>query len=138
MPTVSHRDFIQPLFIDENISKCTPISTLTEINSDTVESAIQQIEGDVKNGITKFLLFPVPKQKAESNFDFSFVLNAVRKIRSAFGNSVWLAADVCLCAYTSHGHCGVLNSDGTKVLNNETANILAQYALQLAQAGADW
>ena len=135
--TLSHRDFIQPLFIDESISKITPISTLTEINSDTVESAIQQIEKDMGGGVTKFLLFPVPKQKTESNFDFSFVVNAVRKIKSTFGNSVWLAADVCLCAYTSHGHCGILNSEGTRVLNNETVNTLAQYALLLAQAGAD-
>lgn len=135
--TLSHRDFIQPLFIDESVSGRTSIATLSEINSDTIESAIQQIENDLKNGVAKFLLFPVPKHKAESNFDFSFVLNAVKKIKSAFGNSVWLAVDVCLCAYTSHGHCGILNQYGSSVLNNETANVLAQYALQLAQAGAD-
>lgn len=135
--TLSHRDFIQPLFIDESISKRTPIASLSEINSDTIESILLQIENDVKNGITKFLLFPVPKQKTESNFDFGFVLNVIKKIRINFGNSIWLAADVCLCAYTSHGHCGILNSDGSKVLNNETAQTLAQYALQLAQAGAD-
>ncbi len=135
--TLTHRDFIQPLFIDESVSKSTSISTLTEVNSDTIESAIQQIEKDLKKGITKFLLFPVPKQKTESNFDFSFMSSAVKKIRSTFGNSVWLAADVCLCAYTSHGHCGILNSEGTRVLNNETVNVLSQYALQLAQAGAD-
>ena len=65
--TLSHRDFIQPLFIDESVSTSTPISTLTEINSDTIESTLQQIEKDLKEGITKFLLFPVPKQKTASN-----------------------------------------------------------------------
>jgi len=135
--TLSHRDFIQPLFIDESVSKRTPIATLTEINSDTIESALQQIEDDVKQGITKFLLFPVPKNKSASDFDFSFVLNAVKKIKATFGDTVWLACDVCLCAYTMHGHCGILHSDGTRVLNNETAVVLAQYALQLAKAGAD-
>lgn len=135
--TLSHRDFIQPLFVDESVSGRTPIATLSEINSDTIESAIQQIENDIQRGITKFLLFPVPKHKTESNFDFSFVLNAVKKIKSNFGDSIWLAADVCLCAYTSHGHCGILNSDGSRVLNNETVDTLAQYALQLTQAGVD-
>lgn len=134
---LSHRDFIQPLFVDESISKCTPIATLSEINSDTVESAIRQIESDLKKGVTKFLLFPVPKHKAEINFDFSFVLNTVRKIKLTFGDTVWLAADVCLCAYTSHGHCGILNADRSRVLNNESVKVLAQYALQLAQAGVD-
>ena len=135
--TLSHRDFIQPLFIDENVSKSTPILTLSGINSDTIESAIVQIESDLKNGVTKFLLFPVPKHKTESNFDFNFVVNAVKKIKATFDNSVWLAADVCLCAYTSHGHCGILNSEGSRVLNSETVNALANYALHLAQASAD-
>ena len=115
----------------------TPISTLTEINSDTIESVIEQIEIDLKNGISKFLLFPIPRNKAENNFDFSFVLLAVKRIKETFGDSVWLVADVCLCAYTSHGHCGILNSDKTRVLNHETVSIIALYALQLAQAGTD-
>ena len=57
---LNYKQFIQPLFIDESIAAQTPISTLNEINSDTAESAIQQIEADIKKGISKFLLFPVP------------------------------------------------------------------------------
>ena len=58
------------------------------------------------NGITKFLIFPVPSAKSEIKFDFSFVIKTILAIKARFGNNVWIAADTCLCAYTSHGHCG--------------------------------
>jgi porphobilinogen synthase len=134
---LSHRQFIQPLFIDETLDQRTPIASLHEINSDTIESALTQIESDLKNGISKFLLFPVPKKKSLSNFNYDFAISAIRTIKENFGEQVWLATDVCLCSYTSHGHCGILDSKGTTVLNNESVSELAHYALQLAQAGAD-
>jgi porphobilinogen synthase len=134
---LNHKEFIQPLFLDESITAPAPIKTLYEINSDTPESLIRQIENDLKKGISKFLLFSVPAKKSESNFDYSFAVNSVRQIKKAFGNTVWIAADICLCAYTAHGHCGILNTAGDKVLNNESVYELAGYALQLAQAGAD-
>jgi porphobilinogen synthase len=134
---LNHKDFIQPLFLDESITVPTPINTLHEINSDTLPSLLQQIESDILKGITKFLLFPVPAKKSENNFDYSFVLHALQQIKKKFGNSIWVAADVCLCAYTAHGHCGILNSAGDKILNNQSVHELASYALHLAQAGAD-
>ena len=134
---LSHKDFIQPLFADESVKERTAIASLNEINSDTIDSMCSQVEADLKNGISKFLLFPVPLAKAENNFDYSFVLNAISKLRTTFGNSIWIAADVCLCAYTSHGHCGILDAAGTRVLNDKTVNALADYSLQLARAGAD-
>lgn len=134
---LNYKQFIQPLFIDESVTAQTPISTLNEINSDTIASAIQQIEADIKKGISKFLLFPVPAKKAENNFDYSFATTAISQIKKTFGNSVWLAADVCLCSYTSHGHCGILNNEKDKVLNNGSVKELANYSLQLAQVGAD-
>lgn len=135
--TLTHLDFIQPLFVDESISAQTPINSLSGINSETIESALAQIESDLANGISKFLVFPIPKTKAVKDFNFAFVAEVVKKIRSVFGDRIWLALDACLCAYTSHGHCGILHPDGTRVLNHETTSILAKYSLQLAQAGAD-
>jgi porphobilinogen synthase len=134
---LNHKEFIQPLFLDESISTQTPIATLHEINSDTIQSALLQIEKDLKNGISKFLLFPVPSKKSVSNFDYHFIINGIREIRKKFGNTVWIAADLCLCAYTSHGHCGILNASRDKVLNNESVIELSKYALQVAKAGAD-
>ena len=135
--SVSHKDFIQPLFVDEAVGKRTAIATLNEINSDSKASLLQQIESDIKNGITKFLLFPVPIAKAEKDFNYRFILEVYETIKKTFGNSIWVAADVCLCAYTAHGHCGILNADRTRVLNDESVQALANYSLQLAQAGAD-
>jgi porphobilinogen synthase len=134
---LNHRQFIQPLFVDESIAVQTPIATLNEINADTILSVLEQIEKDIENGITKFLLFPVPLQKREKDFDFSFVINTLHAVRKKFGEKVWIAADICLCAYTSHGHCGILNENGTKVVNDMSVKVLADYALQLAKAGAD-
>jgi porphobilinogen synthase len=134
---LNYREFIQPLFVDESISIQTPIASLNEINSDTIESVLTQIEKDLQAGISKFLLFPVPLNKAVNNFDYRFMLQTLKAIRNRFAGKVWIAADVCLCAYTTHGHCGILNEEGNKILNDESVKVLADYALQLAKAGAD-
>ncbi len=134
---VSHKDFIQPLFVDETINKRTPVDGLSGVYSDSADTIVEQIGHDLQNGISKFLLFPIVTHKSESDFDYSFILNTLRKIKSSFTNRVWIAVDVCLCAYTSHGHCGVLNAQRNHVLNNESVYELANYALQLAKAGAD-
>src|SRR5690606_1754002 len=105
------RDFIQPLFVDEGISRRTQIPSLNEVYSDTPETLLQQIEEDLKEGVRKFLLFPVPAKKSEREFDFHFVQSVFQAIRKRFGSDVWVAADLCLCAYTIHGHCGVLSGD---------------------------
>ncbi len=134
---LNYREFIQPLFLDESIDRQTAIPTLHEVNSDTLASLLLQIEADLQKGISKFLLFPVPAKKTVSNFDYSFITNSIQEIKKKFGDTVWLAADVCLCAYTSHGHCGILNAAGDRVVNDASVKELANYSLQLARAGAD-
>ncbi|MDZ7878597.1 MAG: porphobilinogen synthase [Saprospiraceae bacterium] len=135
--SVSQNDLIQPIFVDETLSEREPIKNMSGVFSDTEGSILHQIEHDLKAGVTKFLLFPVPKDRFELNFRFDFAQNVVAKIKSAFGDALWLANDVCLCSYTTHGHCGLLNTEGSKMLNGETVKILADYSLGLAQAGAD-
>jgi porphobilinogen synthase len=134
---LNYKEFIQPLFLDESVTEQTPIATLNEINADTLQSIILQIESDLQKGISKFLLFPVPAKKSEQNFDFSFTISGIKEIKKKFGDRIWLAADICLCAYTSHGHCGILNVSKDKVLNDESVKELAKYSLALAKAGAD-
>lgn len=134
---LTHRDFIQPLFLDQSVTARTPLNNLHEVNADTRDTILDQIRRDVDSGISKFLIFPVPKNKAESGFDFSFFTGGLEKIRREFGAAAWIAADVCLCAYTSHGHCGILSKDSTRVLNKETVDELSRYSVALAQAGAD-
>lgn len=134
---LSYKSFIQPLFVDEALSAPREVEGMNNVQVDTIESVLFTIEQDLKNGISKFLLFPVPAHKKDNNFDFSFVSNLIKKIKSTFGETVWIAADVCLCSYTSHGHCGILNDDHSKLMNSKTVDVLAQYASVLANAGSD-
>jgi porphobilinogen synthase len=132
---LSHKSFIQPLFVDEAITEPRLVNGLARVYVETSETVLTTIENSIAAGITKFLLFPVPATKTTKQFDFSFAVNVVQKIKNTFGNSIWLAADVCLCSYTTHGHCGILNEAHTKLLNNKTVDVLSNYAVQLANAG---
>jgi len=134
---LSHKSFIQPLFVDEAIAEPRAVNGLTDVEVDTSSSVLTTIEQSIKGGATKFLLFPVPANKKEKNFDFSFATSVIRSIKENFGNDVWIASDLCLCSYTSHGHCGILNDDHSKLVNHKTVDVLSKYASQLAIAGAD-
>ena len=134
---LSHKSFIQPLFVDEAITEPRAVNGLTGVEVDTSSSVLTTIEQSIKGGASKFLIFPVPANKKETGFDFSFASSLVRSIKENFGNDVWIAADLCLCSYTTHGHCGILNDDHSKLVNHKTVDVLGKYAAQLAIAGAD-
>jgi len=134
---LSHRSFIQPLFVDEAITEPRAVNGLKNVDVDTASSVLRTIEDAIKTGSNKFLLFPVPNAKKENDFDFSFASSVIRSIKANFGNDVWIASDLCLCSYTSHGHCGILNDDHSKLVNHKTVDVLSKYAMQLAIAGAD-
>ena len=139
---LSHKDFIQPLFVDQNLAAPQAIDSLKGVNTETIESACRQIEHDLQQGITKFLLFPIPLQYTSSEnkntiLDFSFAIQAIETIKWEFGNDIWLSADCCLCSYTKDGHCGVISADGESIDNPASVKIISDYALALAEAGAD-
>ena len=134
---LSYKSFIQPLFVDEAITEPRPVNGLADVAVDSVSTVLKTIEQNIKGGATKFLLFPVPAAKKESNFNFSFATAVVKSIKENFGNDVWIASDLCLCSYTTHGHCGILNDDHSKLVNHKTVDVLSKYATQLAIAGAD-
>jgi porphobilinogen synthase len=134
---LSHKSFIQPLFVDEAITEPRAVNGLTEVEVDTPSSVLTSIEQSIRTGATKFLLFPIPANKKENSFDFSFASSVIRSIKENFGNDVWIAADLCLCSYTSHGHCGILSDDHSKLMNHKTVDVLSKYAMQLAIAGVD-
>jgi porphobilinogen synthase len=134
---LSHKQFIQPLFVEENSTEQRAVKGLPFVNVDTAKTIIATIEADVQQGITKFLLFPIPATKHVQPTNFSFAENIVATIKKQFGNSIWLAVDICLCSYTTHGHCGILNCNETALLNNKTVQLLAKYATTIAIAGAD-
>jgi porphobilinogen synthase len=128
---------IQPLFVVDGIKQAEPIGGLDAVFRDSPETVLQQIEADLENGISKFLLFGVPRVKHETEFDHAFTSAQISAIKQRFSADIWLAVDVCLCSYTTHGHCGVLNETGDHVLNDDTVDKLAIAACMYAEAGAD-
>lgn len=134
---LSHKAFIQPLFVEEGMDNPRLVEGLGDVRVDTINTVVETIEETIVGGITKFLLFPVPATKQERDFDFSFAVKVVKTIKEKFGHSIWLATDVCLCSYTTHGHCGILSHQHTQLLNSQTVEVLANYATKLAVAGAD-
>jgi porphobilinogen synthase len=134
---VSHRQMIQPLFVAENLAAREAVPGLTGTHRDTPQSLLKQVESDLRSGITKFMLFVAPDAKHTHEFDHSFLTSQIAALKQQFGSDIWLAADICLCAATTHGHCGILNDAMDHVLNPESTEALVDMALTAAEAGAD-
>ncbi len=129
--------FIQPLFAVEGLATREAVPGLADVWRETPSSLLGQIEADLECGISKFLLFGVPGEKRERDFCQAFTSARIADIKGRFGDAVWVAADVCLCSYTTHGHCGILADDRSHLDNDVTVATLAGAALQFAHAGAD-
>jgi porphobilinogen synthase len=135
--SVSREKLIQPLFVVDGPQRREPVPGLNGVYRDTPDSLASQIEADIGAGVDKFLLFGVPAGKRDREFDHSFTAAAIGGLRRRFGGAIWLAADVCLCSYTTHGHCGILDDAREHVANSATVAALAQAAAAYAEAGAD-
>jgi porphobilinogen synthase len=129
--------FIQPLFVVEGLRKREAVPGLGDVYRDTAETLLRQVEADLAQGISKFLLFGVPARKQDRDFSHAATSDTIAAVRRRFGSDIWLAVDVCLCSHTTHGHCGILNDNRDHVLNGTSVSALADAALQFAQAGAD-
>jgi porphobilinogen synthase len=128
---------IQPLFVVQGLARREPVPGLRDVFRDTADSLLAQVESDIEAGVGKFLLFGVPAEKSERDFDHAFTAAQVAALRRRFGPEVWLTVDVCLCSYTRHGHCGILNDGWDHVDNDASVEALAGAAAAYAQAGAD-
>lgn len=129
--------FIQPHFVVQGLTAKQAVPGLTGVFRETPDSLLAQVENDLEKGVRKILLFGVPSEKKLAAFDPSFTASQIAELRKQFGKDIWIGVDVCLCSYTEHGQCGILNDAGDHVLNNETVQSLASAALAFAQAGAD-
>ena len=131
--------FIQPHFVVEGTGERAEIPSMPGIFRETVETLIATVERDLGLGLGTVLLFGIPDHKdaaaSASVGPDALVPRAVAALRERFGDDLAIATDVCLCAYTDHGHCGVLR-DGV-VLNDESLPPLAEMALSHAEAAAD-
>ncbi len=135
---VDRRKLIMPHFVLEGKSLREPIASMPGISRVSVENLLKDIEADHKTGIDKILLFGIPEKKDEEGsgaYDRNgIVQKALREIKKHFPG-ILVITDVCLCEYTSHGHCGMV--DGGNILNDPTLEILSRVALSHAESGSD-
>jgi porphobilinogen synthase len=136
--TLSVSDFIYPLFVVEGTGIREEIPSMPGVYHFSIDQLLKELD-EVKNtGILGVLLFGVPDTKDEAGSqaydDRGIIQRALRAAKSSFPNLL-LIADVCLCEYTSHGHCGLIQ-DG-KVLNDSSVELIAKSAVSYAAAGAD-
>jgi len=135
--SVSH--LVYPMFVVAGGARRAPIPSLPGIDHLSIEGAVDEAGEAQALGIPAVLLFGLPAAKDEQGSgawdDEGIVQLATRAIKAAYPDLL-VIADLCLCEYTSHGHCGVLREDGV-VDNDATLELLARTAVSQAEAGAD-
>ena len=136
--TLSVNDFIQPLFVKENLQKKEEVASMPGVYQFALTDLLEEVESCVQLGIKSFIIFGIPDLKEEVGSEASnpdgIVQKALRLIKQHYPDLI-LIADTCLCEFTSHGHCGIL--DGETVVNDLSLERLVQVAISQAEAGAD-
>jgi len=136
--SLSPADFIYPLFIVEGENVKKEISSMPAQYQLSIDNALSECEELRKLGVNSIILFGIPNEKDEvgsgAYADDGIIQKATRAIKERFPDMI-VVTDVCLCEYTSHGHCGVVE-DGY-VHNDKTLELLAKEAVSHAQSGAD-
>ena len=135
---ISKSDLIYPMFVVEGENIKNPVESMPNVYQYTLDRIDEILNEVEKSGISGILIFGIPKHKdeyaTEAYNDNGITQQAVRYIKKNYPSLI-IIADVCLCEYTSHGHCGVVC--GEKILNDETLPLLSKMAVSLAKAGAD-
>jgi porphobilinogen synthase len=136
--TLSVDDFIYPYFIVEGTNVKNEIKSMPGVYQLSIDNFLIDLEDLTALGIPGILLFGVPDKKDEEGTgaydENGIVQKAIRAAKNKYPELL-VAADVCLCEYTSHGHCGVIHKG--KILNDESCNLIVKSALSYAEAGAD-
>lgn len=131
-------ELIYPVFVAAGENLAQPVESMPGICQYSLDRVAEELDRVVEAGIPAILLFGIPDHKDEVGSgaydDHGIVQEAVRQIKKDYPNLL-VIADVCLCEYTSHGHCGLIK-DGI-ILNDETLPLLAKTAVSYARAGAD-
>lgn len=131
--------FIYPYFVVPGNGVVHPLNSMPGISHFSTDTLIRDVEKGLKLGINKIMLFGVGDEKSEdahfAYHDHSLIPVALRELKKNFGDDLYVVTDVCVCSYTTHGHCGILKDD--YVQNDATVEVIAKMALAHAQAGAD-
>src|ERR1035437_7144178 len=146
---LSKNMFIYPYFIVPGKKIVHKIDAMPGIHHFSVDELLKDSEKGLKMGVNKILLFGVGEEKtkdASSSFsNNSVVVKAVKELKKNFGEDLYVITDVSVCAYTTHGHCGITAPRSSRrgaggeayVHNDSSVEVLAKMALAHAQAGAD-
>lgn len=130
---------IQPYFVCDGSNIKDEINGLPGIFRESADSLVKSIGEDLKNGVNKIMLFGVTDRKdpmaATAKDDKNPVIRAAKLLKDKHGDDLFIGADICLCAYTDTGHCGV-TIDG-EVHNDHSVEVLAEMAVAHAKAGCD-
>ena len=131
-------ELIYPLFVMEGENLAEPVESMPGICQYSLDRMNEELDRVKEAGIPAILIFGIPAHKDEVGSgaydEHGIVQEAIRKIKMDYPELI-VIADVCLCEYTSHGHCGLIK-DGV-ILNDETLPLLAKSAVSYAEAGAD-
>lgn len=135
---ISKDDLIYPIFVAEGDNIKNPVESMPGIFQYSIDRLDEILKQIVESQVAGILIFGIPRHKDElatSAYDDNGITQkAIRYIKKKY-HDLLVIADVCLCEYTSHGHCGVVHGD--KILNDETLPLLSKMAVSLANAGAD-
>ncbi|MBN8546404.1 MAG: porphobilinogen synthase [Ignavibacteria bacterium] len=135
---LTKNDFIYPLFVIPGEGKVEEIRSMPGVFRFSIDELVKECKEVAALGIPAVILFGIPDHKDEVGSDAysddGIIQRAIRAIKKEV-KDLLIMTDVCLCEYTSHGHCGVLN--GEEILNDETVDLLVREAVSHAKAGAD-
>ncbi len=113
-----------------------PIDAMPGVNHFSVDTLVKDVEKGLKLGVNKIMLFGVGDEKsadaASAYHDHSLVPSAVRELKKNFGEDFYVVTDVCVCSYTTHGHCGIMEND--YVQNDDTVDVIAKMGLTHARS----
>jgi len=130
-------NLLYPMFVTHGATE--PIPSMPGIHRFSIDDLCREVEKVATLGIPAIMLFGIPAEKdergSEAYAEDGIIPRAFRALKKAVGEAVLLFADVCLCEYTSHGHCGLIENND--VANDPTLQLLARAAVVYAQAGAD-
>ncbi len=135
---VSIAELVYPIFVIEGENIKNPVPSMPGIFQYSIDRLREELDRVKESGVSSILLFGIPSHKDEvgsSAYDDNGITQrAIRFVKERYPKLL-VIADVCLCEYTSHGHCGVVREG--KIINDETLPLLARAAVSLAKAGAD-
>jgi len=140
--TIEPWQCIYPMFVSEKVAGPTPIVSMPNVFQYDVEHFIEEAKTAHADGIRAILVFGIPANKDDvasgAYAQEGIVQRAIRRLKQEVSDLI-IIADVCLCEYMEHGHCGIVqrSTDGYEIVNDPSVELIARAAVSLAEAGAD-